>query len=255
MSFDIFQGEVLEIRTEGGRKKIGLFGGTFNPIHLGHLRGAEEIREAFGLQEVIFIPAAIPPHKVAEEVIEAKHRLEMVRLATATNPFFSTTDIELLRPEKSYSIDTIRYFRQRHQEVFFFILGRDAFVEIETWKEFQHLFSLCNFIVMTRPGFQKTLSTSVRVPACRSGRDSDFPLPEALIPVFRYDQEVKGWNHSSGHTLHFKEITILDISSTKVREKIEKGESVRYLIPGEVEAYIQENKLYSHEPGKVHGKA
>ena len=233
--------EELEIKKETQEKRIGLFGGTFNPVHLGHLRGAEEIREAFGLQQVIFIPAAIPPHKVAEEVIEAKHRLEMVRLATATNPFFSTTDIELSRPEKSYSIDTIRYFRERHQDVFFFILGRDAFVEIETWKEFQRLFSLCNFIVMTRPGFQKTLSTSVRV-------DSDSPLPEALVPVFRYDQEIKGWIHNSGHTLHSKEITVLDISSTKVRELIEKGESVRYLVPGEVEAYIQKNRLYSHEP-------
>jgi len=243
------------MKREETERRIGLFGGTFNPIHFGHLRGAEEIREAFGLQQVIFIPAAIPPHKVAEEVIEAKHRLEMVKLATVTNPFFSTTDIELLRPEKSYSIDTIRYFRQRHQEVFFFILGRDAFVEIETWKEFQHLFSLCNFIVMTRPGSQKTLSASVRVPACRSDRDSTSPLPEALVTVFRYDQDIKGWIHPSGHTLHFKEITILDISSTKVREMIERGESVRYLIPSEVEAYIQENRLYSHEPGKVHGKS
>jgi len=196
---------------------------------LGHLRGAEEIREAFGLQQVIFIPAAIPPHKVAGEVIEAKHRFEMVRLAIAANPFFSITDIELSRPEKSYSIDTIRYFRERYQEVFF-ILGRDAFMEIETWKEFQHLFSLCSFIVMTRPGFQKTFSTS--------------PIPEALVPVFHYDQEVKGWIHTSGHTLCFKEITILDISSTKVRELIERGESVRYLIPGDVEAYIQKNRLY-----------
>jgi nicotinate-nucleotide adenylyltransferase len=218
---------------------------------LGHLRGAEEIREAFGLQQVIFIPAAIPPHKVAEEVIEAKHRFEMVRLATATNPFFSITDIELSRPEKSYSIDTIRYFRERDQEVFFFILGRDAFVEIESWKEFQHLFSLCNFIVMTRAGFQKTLSTSVRVPACRSGRDSGSPLPEALVPVFRYDQQVKGWIHTSGHTLYFKEITILDISSTKVRELIERGESVKYLVPGEVEAYIQKNGLYRRNEAQI----
>jgi nicotinate-nucleotide adenylyltransferase len=222
------------MKREEAKRRIGLFGGTFNPIHIGHLRGAEEIREAFGLQQVIFIPAATPPHKVTEEVIEAKHRLEMVRLATTNNPFFSTTDIELSRPEKSYSIDTIRYFRERYPDIFFFILGRDAFLEIETWKEFQHLFSLCNFIVMTRPGFQKTLSTS--------------PLPEALVPVFRYDQEIKGWIHTSGHTLHFKDITVLDISSTKVRELIERGESVRYLIPGEVEAYIQKNRLYSHEP-------
>jgi nicotinate-nucleotide adenylyltransferase len=227
------------IKKGSKKKKIGLFGGTFNPIHLGHLRGAEEIREVFGLREIIFIPAAIPPHKATEEVIEARHRFEMVRLATAGNPYFSITDIELLRPEKSYSIDTIRYFRERHPDDFFFILGRDAFVEIETWKEFQHLFSLCNFIVMTRPGFQKTSSASL--------------LPEVLVPVFRYDQELKAWIHTSGHTLHFKDITVLDISSTKVRESIERGDSVRYLVPAEVEAYIQKNRLYRRGPFEVHG--
>jgi hypothetical protein len=94
---------------------------------------------------------------MAEEVIEARHRLEMVRLATAANPHFSTTDIELSRSGKSYSIDTIRYFRERCRGSLFFILGGDAFAEIETWKEFQNLFSLCNFVVMTRPGSQKTL--------------------------------------------------------------------------------------------------
>ena len=222
-------------KIKGGsqKKRVGLFGGTFNPIHSGHLRGAEEVREAFRLQKVIFIPAAIPPHKGTEEVIEAKHRLEMVRLATATNPFFSTTDIELLRPERSYSIDTLRYFNEKHQEALFFILGRDAFMEIETWKEFQNLFSLCNFIVMTRPGSPKALSSS--------------PFPEALAPLLRYDREAKGWMHTSGHIVYFKEITVLDISSTKIRELIEKGESVRYLIPSEVEAYIQKKGLYKKD--------
>jgi nicotinate-nucleotide adenylyltransferase len=207
-----------------------LFGGTFNPIHWGHLRGAEEIREAFSLSEVVFIPAAIPPHKMAGEVIEARHRLEMVRLATATNPHFSTTDIELLRSGKSYSIDTIRYFQERCSDPLFFILGGDAFVEIETWKEFQNLFSLCNFVVMTRPGSQKDTLTS--------------SLPKSLTHVFRYDKEIGVWIHLSSHTLYFKEITFLDISSTKVRDLIEQGESVRYLIPAEVEAYVKEHGLY-----------
>jgi nicotinate-nucleotide adenylyltransferase len=227
--FRIFdQEEDSEIKKEATKRRIGLFGGTFNPIHLGHLRGAEEIREAFGLQEVIFIPAAIPPHKVTEDVIEAKHRLEMVRLATANNPHFSTTDIELSRLGKSYSIDTIRYFREKYQDSLFFILGRDAFVEIETWKEFQNLFYLCNFVVMTLPGSQKTPS----------------PLPEALIPAFQYDWELGAWIHTSGYALYLKEITFLDISSTKIRELIERGESVRYLIPPEVEAYVQGRELY-----------
>jgi nicotinate-nucleotide adenylyltransferase len=218
---------------EEAEKKIGLFGGTFNPIHLGHLRGAEEIREAFGLQEVVFIPAALPPHKVMEKIIEAYHRLEMVKLAVQKNPSFSTSDVELKRSGKSYSIDTLLYFRERHRNSLFFILGRDAFVEIESWKEFQHLFSLCNFIVMTRPGFQKASSSS--------------SLPAALIPDFRYDQGVGAWIHSSGYMLFFKEINFLDISSTKIRELIQKGESVKYLVSPEVEAYIQTHKLYKKE--------
>jgi len=222
--------EDKKIKKEGSEKRIGLFGGAFNPIHLGHLRGTEEIREAFGLEEVIFIPTSIPPHKVTEKVIEAKHRLEMVRLATANNPHFSTSDLEFSRPGKSYSIDTIRFFRERHQEAPFFILGRDAFVEIETWKEFQNLFSFCHFIVMARPGSQKNATFS--------------PLPETLVPNFRYTPEEKAWIHLSGNRLYFKEISFLDISSTKVRELIEKGESVRYLIPVEVEAYIQKHGLY-----------
>jgi nicotinate-nucleotide adenylyltransferase len=208
-----------------------LFGGTFNPIHWGHLRGVEEVREAFGLQEVVFIPAAIPPHKVTEEVIEARHRLEMVKLAIMTNPSFSISSVELERPGESYSTDTLQYFQGREDNIsLFFILGRDAFVEIETWKDFQRLFSLSNFIVMTRPGFGKTPLRS--------------QLPEGLASVFRYDQEVKAWIHTSGHTLHFKEIRFLDISSTKVRELIERGESVKYLIPAEVEAYVKQHRLY-----------
>jgi nicotinate-nucleotide adenylyltransferase len=178
---------------------------------------------------VIFIPASIPPHKTTEEVIDARHRLEMVKLATEDNPCFSTTDIELARPDKSYSIDTIRYFRERHPGGLFFILGSDAFVEIETWREFQNLFALCNFIVMTRPGFQKTQSSSL--------------LPRSLTPLFRYE-EGKAWVHTSGYTLQFKEITVLDISSTKIRELIEKGESIRYLVPGKVEAYVSDHGLY-----------
>ena len=221
--------EDLEIKREAEERKIGLFGGTFNPIHLGHLRGAEEIQGAFDLQEVIFIPASIPPHKMAEEVIDARHRLEMVKLATEDNPCFSTTDIELARPDKSYSVDTIRYFRERHPEGLFFILGSDAFVEIETWRESQNLFALCNFIVMTRPGFQEAQSSSL--------------LPKSLSPLFRYE-EGKSWAHASGHTLHFKEITVLDISSTKIRELVKKGESIRYLVPGKVEAYVRDHGLY-----------
>jgi nicotinate-nucleotide adenylyltransferase len=221
--------------SKSGERRVGLFGGTFNPVHLGHLRGAEEIREAFRLEEVIFIPSSIPPHKVTEKLIDAKHRLEMVRLATASNPHFSTSDLEISRPGKSYTIDTIHFFRERQQEAPFFILGGDALAEIETWKEFQNLFSLCHFIVMVRPGSRENNSSS--------------SLPKALIANFRYDGGEKAWVHLSGHQLYFREILFLDISSTKVRELVEKGESVRYLVPAEVEAYIQKHGLYRKSPG------
>lgn len=211
-------------------KRVGLFGGTFNPIHFGHLRGAEEVREAFALEEIIFIPASIPPHKVSEKVVEARYRLEMVRLAISENPFFTLSDIEMRRPGKSYSIDTIRYFNENYLWNLYFILGSDAFVEIETWKEYQTLFTLCDFIVMVRPGVPPDSLTS--------------RLPTSLRDHFRPEGDHGRWLHTSGHSLFFKEITFLDISSTKIRENIAQGKSVRYLLPPRVESYIKECGLY-----------
>jgi nicotinate-nucleotide adenylyltransferase len=197
---------------------------------LGHLRGAEEIRQAFGLQEVIFIPAALPPHKMTEEIVQAHHRLEMVRRAIRKNLQFSTSDVELKRPGKSYSIDTIRYFREKYAVPLYFIMGKDAFEEIETWKDFQNLFSLCNFIVMARPGSMHA-----------------SPLPGVLAPAFRYDKGISGWIHASGNVVFLKEINFLDISSTRVRELAAKGVSIKYLVPIEVEAYIKKHGLYRKE--------
>jgi nicotinate-nucleotide adenylyltransferase len=224
------EGRGLKIKAETGKKRVGLFGGTFNPIHLGHLRGAEEIREFFCLDKVIFTPAAIPPHKETEGMVNPLHRLEMAQRATLKNPWFSVSDIELKRPGKSYSIDTLRYFRDIHQGPLFFILGGDAFFEIETWREYQTLFSLCHFVVMARPGSQK------------KGEASE--LPAGVVPFFKYDPVLRGWIHVSGNHLYMKEITFLDISSTQIRKLIGKGGSVKYLIPMEVEAYIQEKGLY-----------
>jgi len=212
------------------KKGMGLFGGTFNPIHLGHLRGAEEIRDIFGLEKVVFIPAALPPHKTSGGIMDASHRLEMVRLAISNNPCFSASDIELKRSGKSYSIDTIRHFRETHAGPLFFIMGRDAFLEIETWKEFKTLFSLCDFVVMARPGSEENGPAS--------------PLPTGIAPYFRYDPSAEAWVHASGNSLYFREITFLDISSTKVRGLTGRGKSIRYLVPAEVEAYIREKGFY-----------
>ena len=122
--------------------RVGLFGGTFNPVHWGHLRAAEEIRVMFDLTQVIFIPTNIPPHKGSEEVIPAHHRLRMLDLAVEGNPYFFTSDVELKRPGKSYSIETISHFKHTFGEglALFFILGIDAFLEITSWKNYQELF-------------------------------------------------------------------------------------------------------------------
>ncbi len=213
-------------------KKIGLFGGTFNPIHLGHLRPAEEICDNFGLDRVIFIPASSPPHKKKEGIIPAPLRLEMVRLATAGNPRFSLSKIEMERKGKSYSIETIEFFRRKFgpETHLYFILGLDAFLEIHTWKEYAVLFGLCHFVVMTRPGFEKKFSPE--------------HLPVELAGDFCYDKQKMGYAHVSGYFVYPREITALDISSTRIREFLQKGQSVKYLLPTTVETFIHQNQLY-----------
>jgi nicotinate-nucleotide adenylyltransferase len=213
-------------------KKVGLFGGTFNPIHLGHLRSAEEIRESFGLGQVIFIPASYPPHKEKGNILPASLRAQMVRLAIADNPCFAFSEVELRRPGKSYSVETITHFRRQFgpEAELYFILGLDAFLEINTWKEYGALFALCHFIVMTRPGFEKNFSPE--------------HLPVEMAKDFCYDPKRGGYAHRAGFFVFPKEITALDISSTKIRDNIRDHHSVKYLLPDPVAVFIDQNNLY-----------
>jgi nicotinate-nucleotide adenylyltransferase len=213
-------------------KKMGLFGGTFNPIHLGHLRSAEEIWESFELDRVIFIPASYPPHKDKGDILPASLRAEMVRLAIADNPRFAFSEVELRRPGKSYSVETIAHFRREFgpETELYFILGLDAFLEINTWKEYAALFSLSHFIVMTRPGFEKNFTPE--------------HLPVEMAKDFCYDSQTDGYAHRSGFFIFPREITALDISSTKIRENIRKRRTVKYLLPEPVESFIFEHNLY-----------
>jgi nicotinate-nucleotide adenylyltransferase len=211
---------------------IGLFGGTFDPIHWGHLRSAEEVREAFTLDRVVFIPTSKPPHKRGQTTTESRDRLAMVRLAVARNPYFKVSTVEIRRAGVSYSIDTVRYFVNRHKgkDVFFFILGLDAFREIGTWKDFEQLFPLCNFIVTSRPG----------------SRDSN-PLrgtSVAVRRVFCYDFYRKMYRHRSGTSLEFLKLTDFAVSASGIRERVREGRSIRYLVPPAVEAYIRRRGLY-----------
>src|SRR5205085_10787525 len=132
--------------------RIGLFGGSFNPIHLGHLRSAEEVREALNLDLVYFIPAAAPPHKQESELTPPDHRLSMVRAATKGNRYFMVSDVEIRRLGRSYSVDTVRYFLStvRQPATLFLMMGADAFAELDTWKDATELIGMCNVVVHTR---------------------------------------------------------------------------------------------------------
>ncbi|HWH78571.1 MAG TPA: nicotinate-nucleotide adenylyltransferase [Candidatus Binatus sp.] len=212
--------------------KLGIFGGTFDPIHWGHLRSAEEVSETFGLDRIYFIPASIPPHKHGQTQTPARDRLTMVRLAVAHNPRFAVSTAELTRPGVSYSIDTIRSFAKNLQkgDALHFIIGLDAFREIGTWKDFRELFPLCNFIVTSRPG----------------SKEND-PLKGTGIAVkklFCYDFSKHNYRHESGTRVNFIELTDIAISASEIRALVKRGKSIRYLVPASVERYIKRRGLY-----------
>jgi nicotinate-nucleotide adenylyltransferase len=212
--------------------RVGLFGGSFNPIHLGHLRAAEEDREALALDLIYFIPAAAPPHKPHTRLAPADHRLQMVRLATKGNRYFMVSDAEIRRSGQSYTIDTVRHFlaTTRGPAELHLIMGSDQFAELATWKDATELVRLCNLAVHTRdPG-----AGEVRA-----------PIPLATIDYFGYSGAQDYYVHPSGHTLSFVTTTFLPISATLVRQNVVARKSVRYLVPDDVAEYIQRHGLYS----------
>jgi nicotinate-nucleotide adenylyltransferase len=219
-------------RKSGG---VGVLGGTFNPIHLGHLRAAEEVREAEGLDEVRLVPAAVPPHKEAEGIVASRHRYRMVELAVQDAPGLRAWDVELGRPGPSYSIDTIRTLRAEVGSGvrIVFILGHDAFEEFHTWREPEAILSLCDLVVITRPPW----------PASRSIHD----LCIAGGGAFRYDAASATIRHASGRGVSLLRITGLDISATAIRALVAARRSIRFLVPPAVEAYIARHGLYRAE--------
>jgi nicotinate-nucleotide adenylyltransferase len=211
--------------------KIGVFGGTFNPIHYGHLRAAEETREALGLDKVLFIPSGNPPLK-SEDLADPLRRYKMVRLAVVRNRFFDVLDIECVRPEKSYTVDTLEVLlRQYGDDELFFMLGIDAFLDIPNWWRPERLVSMVDFAVVSRPGreFGEILSSpyaKTKEPPLNKGGSLSVEL-------------------RSGRKAEMVRITPLDISSSDVRRRVRSGLSVKYLLPEDVESFIISNKLYS----------
>jgi nicotinate-nucleotide adenylyltransferase len=196
--------------------RLGIMGGTFDPLHWAHLIVAEEARIRFELDKVLFIPAGQPPHKVAYEMSSPEHRYAMTLLGTAINPAFEVSRIELDREGPSYSVDTIRMLKESYGPAVevYFIMGADEALDILSWHDAESLPGLVKFIVAPRPGCDMA-ELAARLPARFYG--AMLPLP--MSPV--------------------------DISATDLRARTASGKSIRYLVPDEVEAYIRKHKLYT----------
>lgn len=215
--------------------RIGVFGGTFNPIHYGHLRAAEEARELLSLDKVLFIPSGTPPLKTVG-LAGAAHRYEMTRRAAKHNRFFEVLDIESRNEGKSYTVDTLGKLLKTYKGAdLWFMLGVDAFLDMPNWRDPERLVSLVNFAVFSRPGTSfADLSAS---PHISSGDYSSKALDqpgEGLLTV----------RLKSGRDLVLLKITPIGISSTDIRKRIKKRQSIKYLLPEEIESYIISNKLY-----------
>ncbi|MBI5569966.1 MAG: nicotinate-nucleotide adenylyltransferase [Desulfomonile tiedjei] len=208
--------------------RLGIFGGTFNPPHVGHLRLAEEVAPLFGLTRILFIPCHLPPHKSVRYIAPPEDRLEMTHRACADNPLFEVSDMEIAARGPSYTVRTLEAFAARRDEELFFILGTDSLREIHTWKDHERLFSLANFVVVTRPGVDfrsawAELPASLRAQFHESGDEMIHGTSTRLMPA-----PVEG----------------LKVSSTLIRTLIREGKSIRYLVTESVRSYIMDRKLY-----------
>jgi nicotinate-nucleotide adenylyltransferase len=190
--------------------KLAILGGSFNPVHYGHLIIAEEVYDQLQFDRVIFVPASIPPHKNNQELIAPNHRYKMTCLSTLDNPHFEVSRVELDRPGISYSIQTVRELQRINPKAqISWIIGADLLLEITTWKDYDELLKLCHFIAATRPNYGLA-----QVPEWLRQQVTIFP------------------------------ITSVDISSTEIRNRVKQGRSIKYLVPQSVEEYIYKHNLY-----------
>lgn len=217
-------------------KRIGILGGTFNPVHNGHLAIARDLRERLQLQKILFIPSNLPPHKSGEAVPSAAQRYEMVRLAVSGEPSFELSDMEIKRGGRSYTIDTVKALHASDREAeFFFITGLDAFLEIKSWFKWQELLSLCAFVVISRPGYHfsdlKKLDFMSSAAASLEKMDKGG-VAETIV-------------QTGAFSVYLESIPLHDVSATEIRAMIQKGSSVKKILPEAVETYIIKNKIYA----------
>lgn len=210
-----------DLGADGRPARLGIMGGTFDPIHIGHLSVADQVREALGLDAVLFIPAGVPVFKRDRRVAPAADRLAMCRLAVADNPFFDVSDIEIRRGGDTYTVDTLREMRAHYPDnvEFWFIIGADAVASISLWRESDAIAQLCKLAAVTRPGFQLDSATRAQV------------------------------DEAGAFDVRYLQATALSVSSSDLRERLEQSLSIRYLTTDGVCDYIREKGLYGFAEG------
>jgi nicotinate-nucleotide adenylyltransferase len=205
-------------------QRIGVIGGTFDPIHYGHLAAAEEARVRVNLEKVLFAVAGLPPHKLDEEVTPVEHRLAMVQLGIFSNPDFELSRVDVDRSGPSYTVDTISILQEQWGQgtEMFFILGLDSLVEVPTWHQPERLIQLCHLVAVARPGFEV-----------------DMRQLEDSVPGISSRVEIIGMPE-------------VDISSSDLQGRVREGLPIRYQVPEEVERYIREHRLYQQPAESGH---
>lgn len=212
-------------------KRLGIMGGTFDPVHFGHLRTAEEACEALELDAVLFVPAFEPPHKPGEDILPYAHRRRMLELAISDNPRFMLSDIEKRLPGKSYTVNSLHKLREEFPEAeLFFLVGMDAFLEMDGWFQYRELFRLAGMVVLKRPGYDE--------------EDVGEFLRRRVSDGYSMVSGSETFTHPVLFPVHCLLNTRMDVSSTRIRELAAYGRSIRYLVPREVVSYIDGENLY-----------
>ncbi len=220
-------------------KNFGLFGGTFNPIHRGHLHAADAVKKKFPLDCIYLIPSALPPHKQVHNLASADNRVEMIRLATQGVDYIRVSSVEMSRHGPSYTIDTVRFYQNRIQNDtrLYLIMGLDAFLEIDTWKSYHDLMAIIPFIVLSRVNEQD----KNKLPDIDA---IDNYLTSTLKKDYLFSPATSCFIHPDHPPIYLVDIHPLNISSTEIRSRIQQGKSIKALVPEPVNHFIKTKGLY-----------
>jgi nicotinate-nucleotide adenylyltransferase len=222
--------------------RLGILGGTFDPVHLGHLRAAEEALDILGLDEMLFVPVSVPPHKPSREILPFESRWRMLELALAGNSRFRLSNLEQRMPGKSYTVHSLKQLRKENPGAeLFFLVGCDAFFEMDTWYEYKEIFRLAGIVVLCRP-------------VCCENEILQF-VSERVSELYRIVPENLEIRHPELCSVYSLRNTRMDISSTRIRELASEGRSVRYLVPNDVWSYIGQNGLYPKGLSRPHSES